>query len=463
MHRSVGCSLPMAETGDAPAATTTAAASASAAATSTAAVAAATATTTAATTATSAATAAAAAAAAAAATATKTSAMASAPDGCDVWCHHGGRNETCRGRVQRSALHDFPGGGPACAKAHTKVQQECPVCILCRREDVRCGRYDCEQGLPDQGTSWPRDKRTWCCAHAGLGCDRSSSTATTTSGPEAYDCGKGYWNFQTSWSEGKKAWCCEHEHRACPADGVTALLTAAAASGALSFDTVAHDRDNACSASAPAAEGARVGWLLERQRCCEDRRDPRRWSRRKREWCCVRVQRGCPTVSHQHPHDCQDGRPHWNPNWTEQKRSWCCQAEGVGCAPRNCREDLPDSARLWCEEKQDWCCKHERLGCPGGPGGQSDHRHTTSRAGSVAVHPDEDLQEKAAWRSRARGLLPQSGAAYVLAASLATALASLAFALAQLAARWTSHCWIPQRHRYMEVRSVEGRALSALE
>lgn len=221
-----------------------------------------------------------------------TTVMTSAPERCDIRCHHGGHNQTCKNRIQWSALHDFAVDESACVRAYDKVIEECPVCFMCQIEDAQCGHYNCQLGALDWVKSWSQDKRTWCCTRTGQGCQATSSEMTTSKpyAPELYDCGKGYWNFQKEWSKKKKAWCCKHENRACPA-----ALTATAIPLITTSTTTANFK--------------LVGG----------------WSLAKKTWCCLNGDPGCTT---QAPAAMIEQN-----RWSLEKDIWCCKRYGVGCPP----------------------------------------------------------------------------------------------------------------------------------
>jgi len=118
----------------------------------------------------------------------------------------------------------------------------------------------------------------------------------------------------------------------------------------------------------------------------------RRWSPRKRDWCCFHESRGCledvPSVSvatSSEPYDCQAGYSlpsrTW---WSEAKRDWCCKSHHIDCptkappvvvwttttlrVPQSSRRqkayDCKDGpAWYWPQEKQFWCCFYQTIGC----------------------------------------------------------------------------------------------------
>jgi len=58
--------------------------------------------------------------------------------GCGAVCSLNGHSVTCRSRMEYSVKHQFVGQPFACAKAHTLLLQQCPVCDGCSLEELKC-------------------------------------------------------------------------------------------------------------------------------------------------------------------------------------------------------------------------------------------------------------------------------------------------------------------------------------
>eukprot|EP00435_Cladocopium_sp_Y103_P061660 s1511_g23.t1 len=92
------------------------------------------------------------------------------------------------------------------------------------------------------------------------------------------------------------------------------------------------------------------------------------WSNRKKLWCCLHENRGCPQ---QVPDvfDCESGYENWPESWSVSKKEWCCDHHHRGCHGQemesyDCRKDLEDWHGLWSGPKKAFCCKTYALGCP---------------------------------------------------------------------------------------------------
>mmetsp|Transcript_118182 Transcript_118182/g.329591 ORF Transcript_118182/g.329591 Transcript_118182/m.329591 type:complete len:756 (+) Transcript_118182:59-2326(+) len=141
------------------------------------------------------------------------------PSGCETRCSAGGLATTCGARIRWAAAFKFPQEVNACPLAHGSVLKECPACAVCPLGLARCASqaemlelakhapYKCGPEDGNAASGWSRDKRTWCCEHAGRGCSPRT--------PAAYDCSEHVKEREATWSEEKKAWCCERWGLAC--------------------------------------------------------------------------------------------------------------------------------------------------------------------------------------------------------------------------------------------------------
>lgn len=83
------------------------------------------------------------------------------------------------------------------------------------------------------------------------------------------------------------------------------------------------------------------------------------WSSMKKEWCCLHMEMGCPSLS------CVITDA-WEESWSSHKKKWCCEHEHVHVACPvlyDCQEGLSDSAASWTQHKLKWCCANQGLGC----------------------------------------------------------------------------------------------------
>mmetsp|Transcript_8872 Transcript_8872/g.24858 ORF Transcript_8872/g.24858 Transcript_8872/m.24858 type:complete len:369 (-) Transcript_8872:144-1250(-) len=79
------------------------------------------------------------------------------------------------------------------------------------------------------------------------------------------------------------------------------------------------------------------------------------WSRRKREWCCQHLDRGCVQATTSHA----------------ACKGWCCELVGRSCnhttttQPYDCQAGLSNYRRGWSHSKLRWCCRRlPQLSCP---------------------------------------------------------------------------------------------------
>jgi len=86
------------------------------------------------------------------------------------------------------------------------------------------------------------------------------------------------------------------------------------------------------------------------------------WSDSKKQFCCEKEGRGCPTMSTK-PFDCAAGLDNFLAGWSPQKRAWCCEHEQQGCA-YDCDAGFSNWHAGWSDVKKQYCCKHEQKGCP---------------------------------------------------------------------------------------------------
>ena len=86
--------------------------------------------------------------------------------------------------------------------------------------------FDCNHGFKTWKVGWSAEKKSWCCAHGGRGCEEAVShvavshvepatEAAATDAGENYDCSAGFSRWRDGWSLAKKNWCCKHEERGC--------------------------------------------------------------------------------------------------------------------------------------------------------------------------------------------------------------------------------------------------------
>lgn len=98
-------------------------------------------------------------------------------------------------------------------------------------------QYNCDEGYVTWMTSWPDEKKKYCCKHQGRGCPSvatggcaappaggtlapggctgAAAVATTTAG-RSYNCDEGFAICHTTWSPLKARWCAEERHKVCP-------------------------------------------------------------------------------------------------------------------------------------------------------------------------------------------------------------------------------------------------------
>jgi len=101
------------------------------------------------------------------------------PGNCSMDCQHDGSTHTCADRIAYASKHTYAGHADACQRAHKLIQSECTSCSACTLEAANCTAllseagsayewHDCKRELTWNATSLK--KRSWCCAHQGLGC-----------------------------------------------------------------------------------------------------------------------------------------------------------------------------------------------------------------------------------------------------------------------------------------------------
>jgi hypothetical protein len=172
---------------------------------------------------------------------------------------------------------------------------------------------------------WPSEKKVWCCANKGVGCDAAHAKLTLIDhtshesqvSHQSFDCNAGFQKWQTGWSDDKKEWCCAHQKVGCPIDSHQ------------SFD---------CNAG---FQKWQTGWSDD-----------------KKEWCCAHYKMGC-------AFDCSADLEVFYAAWSTSKKDWCCQNEQKGCVPLfDCDVALESFETSWSHSKKAWCCKHKLQGCP---------------------------------------------------------------------------------------------------
>lgn len=139
--------------------------------------------------------------------------------------------------------------------------------------------------------SLPKVQRWWCCAAIGLLCPK-------------LDCHAGYDNWERGWSAGKKVWCCKRFSRGCSKARGQARSVTHPTSTQYKFD---------CSTT----PGAAIDKVVES------------WSDEQREWCCWRVNKGCPVArssSSAFVYNCLTLE-----RWSPEKTVWCCERQHLGC------------------------------------------------------------------------------------------------------------------------------------
>lgn len=169
--------------------------------------------------------------------------------------------------------------------------------------------------------AWSKEKRSWCCAHAGVGCTTTSSgaptitkTTTTAAAITLSECRGIDPGEMALWLPQKKAWCCRYTDIGCPVQSTTEQQLSA---------TTAVEED---SSEAFDCKVALTAWQIS-------------WSGEKKSWCCIHKGSGCPparlipTPSLETPpaFDCELGSASWAAVWPLDKKSWCCAKAGKGC------------------------------------------------------------------------------------------------------------------------------------
>ncbi|CAK0862029.1 unnamed protein product, partial [Prorocentrum cordatum] len=263
--------------------------------------------------------------------------------------------------------------------------------------------FDCDEGYSEWQAAWPREKKTWCCSHFGVGCPSSSNketvattaTSTTTSATDLFDCDEGSSNWEVAWPREKKTWCCS-QGSGLGCDFTSTTITTA-------FD---------CAA----------GYSNWRET----------WSRYKRDWCCENFHLGCPqppttdastttasrtttgisTLTRTDLVDCNEGFSDWVNSWPADKKQWCCGTVGLGCEvasptmttttssltaavassttttttsttsstttssatsaaatskPFDCDVAASNWQEAWSPAKKEWCCQETQVGCRSAP------------------------------------------------------------------------------------------------
>jgi len=110
-------------------------------------------------------------------------------------------------------------------------------------------QFDCAAAFANWQAAWSPEKKSWCCANAGLGC----APPTPTQLPAAFDCSAGFATWEVAWSGPQKEWCCQQHGRGCARPTQSAPFDCAA--GLANW-----------------ADG---------------------WSPAKKTWCCANMGQGC--------------------------------------------------------------------------------------------------------------------------------------------------------------------------
>ena len=143
----------------------------------------------------------------------------------------------------------------------------------------------------------PKPKKHYCCASHSLGCETTTSPATSL----PFDCSAGFSNWQHGWSYAKRLWCCHHDHRGC-AEPTTESSTTTPLATTSPVPTLPF---NCHAGRANLDEG---------------------WSAKKKSWCCAHQHLGCPVSF-----DCDAALANFYSAWSDRKKTWCCRQEGKGC------------------------------------------------------------------------------------------------------------------------------------
>mmetsp|Transcript_9904 Transcript_9904/g.21766 ORF Transcript_9904/g.21766 Transcript_9904/m.21766 type:complete len:304 (-) Transcript_9904:453-1364(-) len=74
--------------------------------------------------------------------------------------------------------------------------------------------FDCDAGIETWQTTWPDQKKDWCCQNARKGCSMLSGDEY---GPDEskYNCEVGTGNWVKDWPTPKKRWCCQQTGNGC--------------------------------------------------------------------------------------------------------------------------------------------------------------------------------------------------------------------------------------------------------